>query len=1067
MLWINSVNGLHPQLKLRFLKIEKPQFFIFIVCLFLLGYKNTNAQINTLSNWTNEYHGTSTSAQTIGYTVPAGSNSNRILIVAVASSTTSANTRTVTLTYGGQSPTGSVGDISGNNIQHTQIYYFNEAKLDAASNTTLSVAVSGGTTSMTDVFVAVFDGVDQTTPITNSQNYNSGTTSVDPFQFATGLSVNANDQAIEIISTVRIGSTTARTISSYATNWSSGATEQTGSYNTSGTANDQGIRNSVANRSIPTSTITDVSSVNLSGTARASMTAISFKEYIPTTPPLCTTSITPANSATAVSVNSSLTWNSSFGATGYRIYLGTDASATNILNGVDLGNVTTYTPASSLGFLTDYYWKIVPYNSYGAASGCSIWSFTTEDISYCIPTYSTGTGEGDFISRVQLDAINNITTGSSSPYYNYYSTLSTDLTLGNTYTITVGSGTYSTGNNISVWIDFDQSGSFTVSEKLGNVTLAGNSTGTINFTVPTNAVLGTTRLRVRESYNTSSMDPCLGYVYGETEDYNVKMIPSCANATLTLNTANSAQIICENESITNIGYTIGGDATGASVTGLPAGVSGSYNSTSHTFTISGTPAVSGTFNFSVTTTGTPTNCSEATANGTLAVNPIPSAPTVTGSSVCIGSIATLSASGATGVENYVWYDVASGGTPLKTSSGSTDNTFDTPTLNATTNYWVAIVNAQNCESLRTQVTATFPAVSPYDQTISGNDTWVGHVYDGTDFDTYYGTYNETQTFLQVFGSNTFCFGINSNLDNRSVYTETFSVRYRMTTSLSGCYLVNLRADDGIRLFVDGIKVFDRWVNQAPTNYNNVLLPLTTNNAQVVYEYYENGGQNEVAFQNLYKIENNVLTSGTNQTFCEGSPAVQISAENLKANNLDLPSGITTTWQWYYSNSPTNTGLLISGATGQNYTPSGSPFNTPGTYYVYRVATVSSSNAANENNWGATNPVSCSFESDRATIEVNPLPVVSVSTPNSSICAEEDVVFNLTGTSNALVTYKINGGADLSITLSGAGLAIVTISNATSNQTLTLVSVNDGTCSDSITETETVTVHPLPTIGSFN
>ena len=146
-------------------------------------------------------------------------------------------------------------------------------------------------------------------------------------------------------------------------------------------------------------------------------------------------------------------------------------------------------------------------------------------------------------------------------------------------------------------------------------------------------------------------------------------------------------------------------------------------------------------------------------------------------------------------------------------------------------------------------------------------------------------------------------------------------------------------------------------------FRSVLLPLNSN-SQLIYEYYENGGQNEVAFRNLYKIENNVLTGGTDQTICAGNSATQISAANLTANNVALPAGLTTTWQWYYSNSSTTSGTIITGATSQNYTPSGYPFNSPGTYYVYRVATVSSSNAANGNNWGATSPVSCSFESDR-------------------------------------------------------------------------------------------------------
>ncbi|MFA6127960.1 MAG: choice-of-anchor L domain-containing protein [Bacteroidales bacterium] len=258
--------------------LNKLRYLLLILLLGIFsGTITAFGQIVALNSWSNVYHGTLTTAQTSTYNIPTGSNSNRVLIVAIASSTTASSTRTVTLTYGSQTPSASFGDIGGNTIQHTQLYYFDESKLDAATTTTLSVRVQTGTTSMTDVFVAVFDGVDQTTPINNSQTYNSGATAVDPFQLTTPLTVNAYDQAVEIFSTVRVGNTTARTISSYATNWSSAAAEQTGSYNPSSTANDQGIRNGVANRSVPTTNTTDVSSINLSGGARASLTAISLK----------------------------------------------------------------------------------------------------------------------------------------------------------------------------------------------------------------------------------------------------------------------------------------------------------------------------------------------------------------------------------------------------------------------------------------------------------------------------------------------------------------------------------------------------------------------------------------------------------------------------------------------------------------------------------------------------------------------------------------------------------------------------------------------------------------------
>ncbi|MBK7710041.1 MAG: hypothetical protein IPJ37_03000 [Bacteroidales bacterium] len=95
---------------------------------------------------------------------------------------------------------------------------------------------------------------------------------------------------------------------------------------------------------------------------------------------------------------------------------------------------------------------------------------------------------------------------------------------------------------------------------------------------------------------------------------------------------------------------------------------------------------------------------------TFVINPTPAAPAVTGAAICTGYTALLSASGAATGEQYKWYDAASGGLLLKTSTNDTDNTFTTDVLIATTNYWVAVINSFGCEGARSQVTATVQPV---------------------------------------------------------------------------------------------------------------------------------------------------------------------------------------------------------------------------------------------------------------------------------------------------------------------------------------------------------------------
>ncbi|MFO7659966.1 MAG: hypothetical protein R6V77_03550, partial [Candidatus Cloacimonadaceae bacterium] len=107
--------------------------------------------------------------------------------------------------------------------------------------------------------------------------------------------------------------------------------------------------------------------------------------------------VAPALGADAF-CNVELTWSPGEGATptGYRLYLGTDGGGTetptNLVNGQDLGNVTTYSHPSFLENNTTLYWKIVPYVLGDEAEQCPIWNFNTSPL---FGTFIIGP-EGDF-----------------------------------------------------------------------------------------------------------------------------------------------------------------------------------------------------------------------------------------------------------------------------------------------------------------------------------------------------------------------------------------------------------------------------------------------------------------------------------------------------------------------------------------------------------------------------------------------------------------------------------------------------------------------------------------------
>lgn len=92
--------------------------------------------------------------------------------------------------------------------------------------------------------------------------------------------------------------------------------------------------------------------------------------------------------------------------------------------------------------------------------------------------------------------------------------------------------------------------------------------------------------------------------------------PPTSSQTLT-STSNNNQTVTSGTAIASIVFTWGGDATDATVTGLPAsGISFIKNTTAKTITITGTPTATLSYSIATTGTGTP-----ATGSGTITVNP--------------------------------------------------------------------------------------------------------------------------------------------------------------------------------------------------------------------------------------------------------------------------------------------------------------------------------------------------------------------------------------------------------------------------------------------------------------
>ena len=194
-----------------------------------------------------------------------------------------------------------------------------------------------------------------------------------------------------------------------------------------------------------------------------------------------------------------------------------------------------------------------------------------------------------------------------------------------------------------------------------------------------------------------------------TYNYTVNSTGPCgtpsANGSITVNpdatinlsspAGTNLQELCVNATIAQIVYAIGGGGTGATVSGLPAGVTGSFSGGN--FTILGTPTASGTFNYTVTTTGT---CAQVTANGTLIVNALPTASFVPSAPSCETRTITFtntSVPNSGNITSWTW-DFGDASPPLVINPPTNPNVTHSYGIANTYNVSLVVVTDKGCVS---------------------------------------------------------------------------------------------------------------------------------------------------------------------------------------------------------------------------------------------------------------------------------------------------------------------------------------------------------------------------------
>lgn len=240
----------------------------------------------------------------------------------------------------------------------------------------------------------------------------------------------------------------------------------------------------------------------------------------------------PTNQSTGIDLIANLSWVANTNATSYDVEVATDSGFSNVVSSATVATNSFIT--STLNPTTLYYWRVRPKNSCGVGAYSTAFTFTTKA---CIICTSSGNIEYETSTTlVKFNTINNITTKRDENsvlqgYFNYKS-ISTNVKKGDAYDLTVNintDGAYRV--QVKVWIDWNGDCVFNDNDEeydLGfaaDVTNGPTALSPLSITIPENAKLGTTVMRVSSRYtepdNITYPTACMLNFDGEVEDYSL------------------------------------------------------------------------------------------------------------------------------------------------------------------------------------------------------------------------------------------------------------------------------------------------------------------------------------------------------------------------------------------------------------------------------------------------------------------------------------------------------------------------------------------------------------------
>ena len=532
---------------------------------------------------------------------------------------------------------------------------------------------------------------------------------------------------------------------------------------------------------------------------------------------------------------------------------------------------------------------------------------------------------------------------------------------------------------------------------------------------------GNTSLGTGGSFTTPTLNQTTTYYVQETSSSGCR--GSLAAVTATVSPLPSAPVGTSTQVCAGANTILNGFGSGGTLSWFNVATGGVALGTGASFNVGALSA--GTYTFYVSeNNGT---CTSTRTPVSAIVNAAPSSATASGTSVCSGDVAVLTASGTGTIQ---WYADATLTTLLSTGSS-----FTTPSLSAATTYHVAVANSSGCISAGTAVTVNINAVpagpigtgaavcAGNTATLTalgagGTLTWYADasasfsVGTGASFTT--STLNQTTTFYVQEASAAGC--------ESALTAVVVTVNALPNTPAGASTQVCAGANTILNGFGSGGTL--SWFNVATggvalgtgASFNAGALAAGT------YTFYvsENNGTCTSTRTPVSAIVNSVPAAATasGTSVCSGDVAV-------------LTASGTGTIQWYED---ANLTTLLS--TGSNFT---TPALTVATTYHVAVA----------------NTNGCISTGTPVTVNLNAIPAAPTAT-GVSVCAGQTASFSASGTGGTLEWF---GDASASLVL-GTGTAF-TSTPLTQTTAYFVRETSAQGCTSALT-TVTATVTALPT-----